>query len=293
MKKISKRKMFAQLLNQYAHLFSCPICKQPMQVEHDSSFICQDGHTFNIAKQGYINFLHKPFPSLYDKTLFQSRQIVLNETSLYEEVIKEIATIIDTYVPHHRPTIIDMGCGEGSHLTGVCKKLSSKPIGIGFDISKDAIIAATNYNDTILTSVADIAATPLNTSIADVILNVLSPSNYEEFNRITHDDGLIIKVIPNRTYLQEIRNELFNSKEDHPSYSNAAVVERFHEVYDVVVQRHVQGKYDINPYMLQHLIKMTPLTWNVSDNALEQLTQSNIREITMDVTILIGKKSNK
>lgn len=292
MKKMSKKQMFAHSLNKYANFFSCPICQGHMHVEKDTNFICQNGHAFNIAKQGYIHFLHKAFPSSYDKTLFHSRQIILNETSLYKGVTEEIAKMIDTYVNKQHPTVIDMGCGEGSHLAHIREKASSEVVGIGFDISKDAIIAATNYNDIVLTSVADIAAVPLKESIADVIINVLSPSNYKEFNRITHDKGLIIKVIPNTAYLQEIRNELFNNDEEEQTYSNEAVIDRFHEMYDVVAEKRIQGKYDIDHDTLQHIFNMTPLTWNVAKSAYEQLKHANINKITMDVTILVGKKIN-
>lgn len=290
MKKMSKKQMFAHSLNEYANFFSCPICQESMHVEEDTSFICQNGHTFNIAKQGYIHFLHKAFSSAYDKSLFQSRQIILHDTDLYKSVIKEIVAIIHTNVNKQHPVIIDMGCGEGSHLAHLCQEFSTEVIGIGFDISKEAIITATNYNDTILTSVADIADVPLRDSSADVVINVLSPSNYHEFNRITHEDGLIIKVIPNAAYLQEIRHALFRNEETQ-TYSNQTVVDRFREVYDVVSEKRIKGKYEINHQTLHHIINMTPLTWHAEKSAYERLKQTNINEITIDVTILVGKKN--
>lgn len=36
-------------------LFACPICQAPMHLDL-SSLVCQNRHTFNIAKQGFVNF---------------------------------------------------------------------------------------------------------------------------------------------------------------------------------------------------------------------------------------------
>lgn len=290
MKKMSKKQTFAHSLQQNASLFSCPVCKENMHVDKHTNFTCKNGHTYNIAKQGYIHFLHKAIPSSYDKDLFQARQFILSQTDLYQIVTNEIAQFIKSLAPTKQPTIIDMGCGEGSHLTNICQKISQEAIGIGFDISKEAIMMATNYNNTILTSVADIADVPLKTSQADVVLNVLSPSNYQEFNRITHDDSIIIKVIPNENYLREIREQLFTAQEERQTYSNEAVVDRFHDIYNVVAESRIHHIHKIDYNTLQNLVKMTPLTWNASNNAYEQLLKANIKEITMDVTILVGKK---
>src|SRR5699024_9579909 len=154
MKKMSKKQNFVFSLQQNATLFSCPICNENMDIDKDINFTCQNNHSYNIAKQGYIHFLHKSVPSSYDKELFQARQFILSRTALYQAVTKEIVQLIEQFTKAKNPTIVDMGCGEGSHLVNVCQKLSLEAIGIGFDIAKEAILLATNYNDTMLTSVA-------------------------------------------------------------------------------------------------------------------------------------------
>ena len=39
-------------------LFACPICQDSMHLDQ-SSLVCQNRHTFNIAKQGFVNFLRQ------------------------------------------------------------------------------------------------------------------------------------------------------------------------------------------------------------------------------------------
>ena len=40
-------------------LFDCPICQAPMHLDL-SSLICQNRHTFNIAKQGFAQQNYSP-----------------------------------------------------------------------------------------------------------------------------------------------------------------------------------------------------------------------------------------
>src|SRR5699024_6530257 len=176
-----------------------------------------------------------------------------------------------------RPMFVAVVCRDGSHVANVCQNLSSTSVGIGFDISEEAIMAATHYNDTILTSVADIADVTLQAAQTDVVLNVLSPSNYNEFNRITHVDSIIIKDITSENYLREIREQLFSEQKEQQTYSNEAVVNRFRDTYNIIAEKHIHHKYKVDDTTLQNLINMTPLTWNASNSAYEQLISANIK----------------
>lgn len=43
------------------------------------------------------------------------------------------------------------------------------------------------------------------------VINILSPSNYQEFKRVLKPQGQIIKVMPNANYLQELRHLVYPS----------------------------------------------------------------------------------
>ena len=288
MSKMSKKIKSARYLQQYEHLFACPICQQNMRIDDLSRIICDNHHTFDLAKQGYINLLNKTFTTNYDKQLFLARQHILTKTTIYHSVMQAIANIIETSTQSKQPVIVDMGCGEGSHLVQICRQLSKPSVGIGFDISKEAIATATNHEDSMIWSVADLAQLPLKDHQADVIINFLSPSNYTEFDRVLHENGLMIKVVPNEYYLQEIRQHLFHDT-NKASYSNQAVVDRFREKYHLITQQTIREVHKIDPLTLDTFIQMTPLTWSASRKQLEELTHANIEQLTIDLDILIGK----
>lgn len=289
MGKMSKKMMYATQLTQHSDIFLCPICQQDMVVDNVSQLVCENRHAFDIAKQGYINFLNKVVKTQYEKALFEARQSVLTNTSLYEAVTKSIVQVIEQHVDQAKRVIVDMGSGEGSHLANITKKLNRDNVSVGFDIAKEAIIAATTYNDSIMSAVADISDVPIKPRQVDVLLNILSPSNYNEFNRIIKDDGIIIKVVPNSGYLQEIRTALFESNQDTTTYSNEDVVNLFHKTYDVIAEETIHEVCDIDKTTLQHLVKMTPLTWSASEARLKQLEKSQSQKLRLTYIYLLVK----
>src|SRR5699024_11717179 len=76
-------------------LFRCPICQSPIKVFDLKSLICPNNHTFDIAKQGYINMMTRPTNSLYDKKLFEARQQIITGINLYTLLHDRISKIIN------------------------------------------------------------------------------------------------------------------------------------------------------------------------------------------------------
>ena len=58
------------------HIFRCPICKTNMYIYDSKDIACLEGHCFNIARKGYVNFLLKSIDTDYDREMFYSRNIV-------------------------------------------------------------------------------------------------------------------------------------------------------------------------------------------------------------------------
>ncbi|MFY0759620.1 putative RNA methyltransferase [Metabacillus dongyingensis] len=187
---MNKRIKSAEYLSDFESIFKCPICDSPMKVFESKSLICSNNHTFDFTKQGYINLTTHPIKTKYSKELFEARRKHIAEDGFFEPLSQAIAEIINKHVAIKKGTIslIDMGCGEGSHLSNICDIVSSdykKTVtGVGIDISKEGILVASkNYTNKIW-AVADLANTPFKDKQFNVILNILSPSNYAEFNRL-------------------------------------------------------------------------------------------------------------
>lgn len=273
---VSKRAAGAALINENITLFACPICTARMEVHEQSSLVCTANHSFDIAKQGYVNMMTHAASSKYSKELFESRKAII-ESGLYDVLEDKIAEKIAGV-----KTVLDTGCGEGSHLARIMSQLEGA-IGVGIDIAKEGILTAARHYSEQIWCVGDLAKSPYSEESFDVILNILSPANYEEFKRLLSPDGCVVKVVPQSGYLQELRAQLYADSEKE-TYSNAQTVVRFKESFaDVSVER-LTYTIPLAPELIPALLEMTPMGWHKAKN-----TDISLTEITIDLDILVGK----
>ncbi|WP_316244912.1 putative RNA methyltransferase [Oceanobacillus jeddahense] len=297
MSKITKKVKSAKHVSEFESIFKCPICEASMKVFELKSFICLNNHTFDFTKQGYINLTTHPIKAKYSKELFEARRKLIAEDKFFEPLIQAIAEIIRRQADIKKESLLllDTGCGEGSHLSNVCEKVrpdfGNTVTGAGIDISKEGVLAAAkNYTNQIW-AVADLANTPFKDKQFDVILDILSPSNYAEFNRLLRADGLVIKVVPRSGYLKEIREALFDERAKQ-EYSNIETVDRFNENFQKVDSLRVQYTRELNNLSMQSLVFMTPLTWTAKEERIKLFLERDSADITVDLEILIGRKTN-
>lgn len=287
----------ALYISNHEAILKCPICDSSMKIQDLKSLACSNRHSFDIAKQGYLNLMTHHIKTNYDKSLFEARRNVIVESDFFKPFNTEITKLINKYTASKSNlSLVDMGSGEGSHLYNMTNELQSRfdktVTGVGLDISKEGILeAGKNYEDHIWI-VADLAKTPLADRMFDVMLNILSPSNYEEFNRLLKDDGIIIKVVPREGYLKELR-QYFYEESEKKDYSNEKVIELFKERFELVDQSMINYTSDLDESALQALVKMTPLTWGVEDSVVQRFLESRISHVTVDLDIMIGRKKSE
>ncbi|MGI6706188.1 MAG: putative RNA methyltransferase [Clostridia bacterium] len=293
MKKIEwARKIF----HENEHLFQCPICGHGMYMSEERVLACINSHSYDLARQGYVNFLSGSKKTGYDRMMLESRSLISKE-GLYTPLTEEISRILGERPAGGDGTgvILDAGCGEGSHLKNVLdlrRQGTEKKIqGVGIDISKDGIqIAAREWRD-ILWCVADLAKMPFRNRQFDVLLNIFSPSNYGEFTRVLKEDGILLKAVPGSRYLMEIRN-LFYGNTEKETYSNERTVELFKRNFQLLDIRELVYQKAVRGDLVEHLIRMTPLSWGADDKARQKAIETGIPQITIDVAILVGRPFN-
>lgn len=258
-----------------------------------NSLVCLQNHCFDLSKTGVVHLLRSPVKKAsYDQALFESRNVVYRQ-GLYQNMIKELSLFIRPYLPNKEFIyLLDAGCGEGSHLFALSEILRSwgvNLLSVGIDLAKKGIrLAAKNYPDHIW-CVADLANCPFQDQSFDMILNILSPSRYAEFSRILHHDGWLVKVVPESGYLKELRSYFYQGEEKEV-YSNQKVIAHFAKHFHILDQKRITYTEPINPTYLQHIIQMTPMTWGAEKEAIQKIMESEIDQITVDLTLIIGKK---
>lgn len=247
----------------------CPICSMALNIDA-AAVKCDNNHTFNISKKGLVNFASPLNDKIYNKELFTARKIVLN-SGIYDQVYKELIKLIKD-----NSIILDAGAGEGTYLDVIVREFSNVKT-IGLDLAKAGLEIASDYQ-TASYFLADLANIPLADNSLDYILNILSPANYAEFDRILKNDGCLIKVIVNDNYLKEIRNAINKTEERNDNvYNNLA------EQMDIISESDITYEYPLDHDLATNLIKMTPMTNHIQE-------QIFIDKITIDLKIIVARK---
>ncbi|AIQ67098.1 putative RNA methyltransferase [Paenibacillus graminis] len=291
----TKKIILAGLMAANPGLFCCPLCACPMSLTGCKSLICSNHHCFDLARGGYINLLPRPAGGKYGKELFASRKAVVN-SGFFAPVDTYISGLITGRElagngPHR---ILDAGCGEGSHLAAIQGLAAAGPhrslLGVGLDISKEGIaLAAKNNSESTIWCVGDLAHSPFGSGQFHSVLSILAPSNYAEFQRLLTPDGIIVKVIPGPGYLQELRELLYGCLSRQTNADNE-IRERFSETFEITEARRFQYKVCLQPPLLQQVISMTPLSWAADKARLRNALQLYELEISVDLTVLAGRK---
>lgn len=266
-----------------ASAFACPICQENLALV-ESSLKCENRHSFDLAKFGYVNLAPQIKQSAnYDKENFQNRQQIL-EAGFYQAILEAISDLLSN--SKNAKTILDIGCGEGFYSRKLQEDHSEKTF-YAFDISKDSvqIAAKSEPNWAVNWFVGDLARLPITDASMDILLDIFSPANYGEFRRVLSKDGILIKVIPTENHLKEIRQKV-QDQLTNKDYSNQDIKEHFQEHFTTLSNQTASLTKTITAEQLQALLSMTPLLFHIDQTKIDW---SQLTAITIEAEILVGK----
>ena len=266
-----------------ATAFACPICRENLTLL-ESSLKCNNRHSFDLAKFGYVNLAPQIKQSAnYDKENFQNRQQIL-EAGFYQAILDAVSDLLT--ISKTTTTILDIGCGEGFYSRQLQESHPDKTF-YAFDISKDSvqIAAKSEANWAVNWFVGDLAHLPIKDDSMDILLDIFSPANYGEFRRVLSKDGILIKIIPTENHLKEIRQKV-QDQLTNKDYSNQDIKEHFQEHFTILSNQTASLTKTITAEQLQALLSMTPLLFHIDQSKIDW---SQLTEITIEAEILVGK----
>jgi 23S rRNA (guanine745-N1)-methyltransferase len=271
----------------------CPYCKRALQDTNEKMYRCENNHTFDIAKQGYINLLpvnQKKSKDPGDNEMMITARRNFLELGFYDPLIESITNLVESKLTFDTNEIVafDAGCGEGYYSEKALNNLSGLDTQIfGTDISKFAVKNAAKKYKSNFYFVSSVYNLPIENESTDIILSVFSPIKAEEFKRVLSIDGYVIVVTPAPNHLREMAELIYETFKSHTVNAEEKMTTEFEHV----LNERTTFKIDIkNAADVLSLLKMTPYYWSTGIERLENITSKNELSVTCDFNIDIFKQ---
>lgn len=269
----------------------CPKCKEVLEKD-GRNYHCKNGHTYDIAKTGYVNLLldnqkHSKNPG-DDKDMVISRKKFL-EKDYYKGISDKVNEIILKYYSENSISILDIGCGEGYYTDNMKKFLNKEEIEnniVGIDISKEAVISASKKNKDIDWIVASASNIPIEDESLDYIVCMFAKIIPEEKMRTLKKGGHLIIVSTGENHLEEMKKVVYKEvRKDFYSPIEDLKIFEYIETVNCTYKTTIKENESI-----KSLFNMTPYRWRSPREGIERLFSLDELEITVDVNIDIFKK---
>jgi 23S rRNA (guanine745-N1)-methyltransferase len=173
-------------------------------VREEQRMLCPRGHTFDVARSGYINLLQpqerrakRPGDSA-DAVAARRR---LNDRGVTEPLRRAIA---EAAAATSKDVVLDAGCGDGFYLASLYRETGCAAHGV--DISIPAVDAAARRYPGCEWVVANAdRVVPYADQSFSIVLSITARANPLEFRRILRKDGRLLIAVPAPDDLIELR----------------------------------------------------------------------------------------
>lgn len=269
----------------------CPVCKQGLD-KQDKQYRCGNNHTYDEAKEGYVNLYHNHGTNAGDdQEMLKARNSFL-EKGYYEGISNVLNEIVIHYIQSFKKkdlSIMDAGCGEGYYLNRLKHKIdlcfpNHNMNYYGFDISKPAIKLAAKRNKGIEWFVANGNEIPIKNDSIDIFINMFSFYNEEEIKRILKKEGITIIIRAGQEHLIELKKIIYNELmfKDKEIDFDLAFFQVNKESYKFKIN--VTNQED-----LQNLLMMTPHYWKAKPENKSIIKQLKSLMLTINLEVYVIK----
>jgi 23S rRNA (guanine745-N1)-methyltransferase len=242
----------------------CPMCHAPLH-RIERSLACPRGHSFDVAREGYVNLLRSNHPGDTREMLAARRRFL--ERGYFAPIARRLCEVAASHLTSsaadsgNARSVVDAGCGEGYYLGLFQQQLRANDEievqYLGVDSSREACRMAAQRHKEICFAVSDLKdLIPVADSSVDLLLNVFAPRSVDEFTRVLRPSGLVVVVIPQPSHLGELRSTfpligIEGNKADHLIY-------RFEPSLRLIHREPVEYELVLEPEAIIDLIGMSP-----------------------------------
>jgi len=268
---------------------ACPLDDLPLHA-HERSFVCANGHSFDVARQGYLHLLpvqqkRSKFPG-DSVEMIAARQRFL-AAGFYDRIADQLVETLRSRVQlNNASCLLDAGCGEGFYLECMHKAFLAEDIQpglVGLDISKSAIIAAARCNKDITWLVASNKQPPLMPASVDVIVCMFGFPVFDAFKKILKPGGKLLLIEAGPQHLIELRKIIYTEiKQAGLPDLKAAEQQGF----ELLAQDSLSYKTaSLGKEQIADLLLMTPHMFRASQEGKQRAAALDQIELTVDISL--------
>ena len=245
----------------------CPLCGGVL-TKNDRAWQCENRHSFDIARQGYVNLL-----PVQNKRSLQpgdtKEQVVSRRAFLDGGFYAPIRDALCRLAADHgcAGPILDIGCGEGYYASHLASALNTDLVGL--DISKEAVRYAAGRYKNALWLCASAARLPVADHSVGLITSLFALTIPEEFRRVLRPDGAFIQVLAAEDHLLGLKSIIYPQL-NHKEKDTVPTVPGFR----LVESRPVRFTFTVEGNQVQNLLSMTPHVYRISKDGADRLRQT-------------------
>ncbi|MGI8748944.1 MAG: putative RNA methyltransferase [Thermoleophilaceae bacterium] len=189
-------------------LLACPVCGAGLARRTDA-MRCGHGHSFDIARQGYVNLLARDAPAgLGDTAEMLAARAAFLDAGHFDSLIEAVAEAAQEAAGDGPGAVVDIGAGTGHYLAATLDRMPGRQ-GLALDASRHAARRAARAHPRAGAAVCDVwRAICVCDGAARVVIDVFAPRNGEEIARVLAPGGTLIVVTPTQRHLAELREPL-------------------------------------------------------------------------------------
>jgi 23S rRNA (guanine745-N1)-methyltransferase len=258
----------------------CPVCAGPMHLG-GSQMACGRGHSFDIARLGYVNLTDgRAEPGTADTSAMVAARDRFLGRGHYQPLAAAVRSLAAQHDPGGPGLVVDLAGGTGYYLAGALDALPRRH-GVCIDLSVPALRRAARAHRRAAALGADVwRRLPLADRSAAVVLSVFGPRNAAETGRILTRGGTLIIATPGADHLRELRRPLGMIGIDQRKYQRLADAYRDYTRFVVTT---VSYQLSLDHPDLTTLVSMGPSARHITP----QVLAARIRCLPSPVTVTV------
>ena len=302
-------------------VFVCPVCRAVLRA-NGRSLRCASGHTYDMARSGYVNLLppgRKSNARSGDPdSMVRARREFLSG-GYYDRYVREAASLAAPFFGGG--VMLDAACGEGHHTLILAESLRPA-LAVGIDASKkaaDAAAKAANASSKAANSLSAVSESdsgadflhssdslkqspvftsrtgfafaagnifdmPVASASCGLVTVLFAPIPFDEARRVLDVGGVLLTAGAGAEHLIELRRLIY----DEVRIKKPADTKP--DGFCEVRSENISYKLELDPSSLLALFEMTPFCFRAGAAARDRIASSGGMSVTVSVDCKLYRK---